>query len=511
MNLVTHFKQNNVLETDIGDFTFASSVDQGGNAHVLKFTRDKQSFAIKFIPHGDKDKLQRFRDEFFCAAQIPTHINVVRCYHFDSKTINGIDYSIIVMKLYQSSLNKMRSGASQSAEERHRIGRKLFIELCNGLHHLHTHHIIHRDIKPQNILYDADEDAFVIADLGIAHFKDEIFAKEARTKEDQRLGNRYFSAPEQANSKNIITEAADIFALGQVMQWYFTGDTHQGVGRRRFHSNSPLDFSSIIDSFVDKALRHSASERPQTIVEVKNFVDSIRNPKRHTLDKIDEFDDAIRYSFPSIRATVAVNDEQSICNFLNKFKENCTLEEFWYILADGGDNTLTGINHLGERRWLFNEQIEMTVDSLIIYRNNNHPYKNFFILLFGPDKPFSYTNREGETTPRKSTEGWDEDAAVLVDELFYINPDETINGYYREKAGTTRTSPERFKERYRYLIPYGVMVVPTETASAGMLDRHPTSKLIQSAIRHRKLAEEELKDYLEATQPHHSVELTKFN
>ncbi|MGW3723504.1 hypothetical protein ACWD8L_41950, partial [Streptomyces sp. NPDC005133] len=78
MNLVTHFKQNNVLETDIGDFTFASSVDQGGNAHVLKFTRDKQSFAIKFIPHGDKDKLQRFRDEFFCAAQIPTHINVVR-------------------------------------------------------------------------------------------------------------------------------------------------------------------------------------------------------------------------------------------------------------------------------------------------------------------------------------------------------------------------------------------------------------------------------------------------
>lgn len=31
MNLVTHFKQNNVLETDIGDFTFASSVDQGGN------------------------------------------------------------------------------------------------------------------------------------------------------------------------------------------------------------------------------------------------------------------------------------------------------------------------------------------------------------------------------------------------------------------------------------------------------------------------------------------------
>ncbi|MGW5356030.1 hypothetical protein ACWERV_36660, partial [Streptomyces sp. NPDC004031] len=110
MNLVTHFKQNNVLETDIGDFTFASSVDQGGNAHVLKFTRDKQSFAIKFIPHGDKDKLQRFRDEFFCAAQIPTHINVVRCYHFDSKTINGIDYSIIVMKLYQSSLS--RSGVS---------------------------------------------------------------------------------------------------------------------------------------------------------------------------------------------------------------------------------------------------------------------------------------------------------------------------------------------------------------------------------------------------------------
>lgn len=100
---------------------------------------------------------------------------------------------------------------------------------------------------------------------------------------------------------------------------------------------------------------------------------------------------------------------------------------------------------------------------------------------------------------------------MLVDDSFYINPNEVDNGYYREKIGTIRVNSARIKERYRYLVPYGVMVVPTDTASAVMSDRTPTSNLIQAAIRDRKLEEVELKAYLDATGPHHSVELTKFN
>jgi hypothetical protein len=179
--------------------------------------------------------------------------------------------------------------------------------------------------------------------------------------------------------------------------------------------------------------------------------------------------------------------------------------------ADGGDNTLKGIKHLDECKWLFNEEIEMTVKKLLVYRDDSHPYKNFFILLFGPDKRFEFSNRDGEVIKRKSTKGWEQDMAVLVDDRFYISPNDTTNGYYRETSGTVTVTPERFRDRYRYLVPYGVLVVPTETASAGMLDREPSSNLIHSAILERTLTDEALKIYLTATQPYHSPELTKFN
>ncbi|ARL22909.1 hypothetical protein BOC48_07160 [Burkholderia pseudomallei] len=486
-------------------------MDQGGNAHVLKFMRGGHEFAIKFISHDDNKKLQRFRDEFFCAAQIPTNKNVVNCYHFDTKAIDGKDYSIIVMKFYQSNLNKVGDASSKSPEEQQKSGWKLFIDLCNGLHHLHRHHIIHRDIKPQNIFYDSGAETFVIGDLGIAHFKEEIFAKEAHTEKGERLANYLFSAPEQADSRNSITAAADIYSLGQILQWYFTGKTNRGLGRKRFASNSQEESASLIDAFVNKALRDNPSERFQSIEEIKHFIDELKKPKRDPWAKIHEFDDAIRHSFPTIRTTIAVKDEESIKNFLTKFKENCNLKEFWYIMADGGDNTLKNIEHVADKKWLFNEGTEITVKSLLVYRNDSRPYKSFFILLFGPDKRFDFTNRDGAQIRRKSTKGWEQDAAMLVDDSFYINPNEVDNGYYRERSGTTRVNSERFKERYRYLVPYGVMVVPTETASAGMSDRTPTSNLIQAANRDRKLEEVELKAYLDATAPHHSVELTKFN
>ena len=72
-SLVQHFKKNPVLDTDIGAFEYVSDLGQGGNASVLKFKRGEHDFAIKFIPHGDEGKLRRFRDEIFCAAQIPAH------------------------------------------------------------------------------------------------------------------------------------------------------------------------------------------------------------------------------------------------------------------------------------------------------------------------------------------------------------------------------------------------------------------------------------------------------
>lgn len=511
-SLVQYFRKNPVLETDIGDFEYVSNIGQGGNAHVLKFKRTTHEFAVKFIPHGENGKLARFRDEFFGASQIPTHLNIARSYHFDTKALNGTTYSLIIMKAYGDALNKVAEGdPGHTHPDRKELAWKLFINLCQGLNHLHTNHIIHRDIKPQNIFYDEKADAYVIGDLGIAHFNAEIFAKEAKTRSSDRMANYLFSAPEQVDSRNKITEAADIYSLGQVMQWFMTGTVIRGLGRTSFAGTSPQDKISILDAFIIKALHDNPNERFQSIKEIFEFVKSAKQPpKTDPWVNLNAFDLVIRQSFPQINETLSVNDPKEIEAFLTKFQADCNSNDFWYMYADEGDGNFLQLEHLGDGKWLFNNYLEMTVSRLLVHRDNDHAYKSFFILLFGPEKCFTYCNREGETIDRAPTHGWKRDTGTLVDGKFYINPAETKNGFYRMGNETVSTSTERFSYRERYLEPFGLIVVPTQTASATMSDRGPTGKLIRAAVQNKELNEQNLQTYLNATRAYHSKEFTKW-
>jgi serine/threonine protein kinase len=484
---------------------------QGGNASVLKFKRGEHDFAIKFIPHGEEGKLRRFRDEFFCAAQIPTHRNIAKSYHFDTKTLDGSTYSLIVMKAYDSTLNKHGPITDKAVPEQEEQAWRLFCDLCNGLKHLHCHHIVHRDIKPQNIFYDESAEAFVIGDLGIAHFKVDAFAKEARTKPTERLANYLFSAPEQVESKTQVTEAADIYSLGQVMQWYLTGAPVRGQGRTSFSESSQQEKLSILDAFTGKALRNNPAERFQSLNEVADFVKKAKTPVRDPLIQILAFDEVIRQSFPQIGKTLTVTDHAEINTFLTVFQKDCDPKEFWYVMADGVDNRFESLQHMSGKSWLLNGITEMSVKHLLVHRDNGYHYKNFFILLFGPEKRFSYSTSDGKRVKRKPSTGWDRDAATLVDDKFYINPDETKNGFYRMDNETLAVSRERFKDRERYLVPYGLMVVPMQTASASMTDREPTAEMIKAAIQAKNLNEQDLRRYLDATRAHHSTEITKWN
>lgn len=510
-SLVQYFKKNPVLDTDIGAFEYVSDLGQGGNASVLKFKRGEHEFAIKFIPHGDEGKLRRFRDEFFCAAQIPTHKNIARSYHFDTRTLEDTAYSLIVMKAYDSTLSKRGPITDKAVPEQKEHAWRLFIDLFNGLHHLHSHHIIHRDVKPQNIFYDEKVEAFVIGDLGIAHFKFDAFAKEARTKPAERLANYLFSAPEQADSRAPVTEAADIYSLGQVMQWYLTGATVRGQGRTSFSEGPQQEKLSILDAFTRKALRDKAAERFQSLNEVADFVKKAKTPARDPWVKINAFDRVIRQSFPKIGKTLAVTNHAEINTFLTTFQRECDPNDFWYMMADSKDGHFESLEHMSGKSWLLNGITEMSVTKLLVHRDDGYPYKDFFILLFGADKRFSYSTSEGKRVKRKLNTGWNQDHATLVDDKFYIDPDETKNGFYRIDNETLPVSLERFKDRHRYLVPFGLMVIPTQTASASMTDREPTAEMIQAAIQAKNLNEQDLRRYLDATRSHHSTEITRWN
>lgn len=255
MSLNKILKEQQTLNTNIGDFSYVKSLGEGGNSFVFLFKKGDQDFAIKFLKPSEESKLKRFKDEYFCAMQIATHENVVRAYHFDSVLVGDERYFIIVMRYYQGTLNSIGDVTSESDEVKGEKGWKLFCGLANALNHLHNNKIIHRDVKPQNIFFDEEIDKYVLGDLGIAHFSAEQFPKESRTKPSEKLANFSFSAPEQIDSKNPPRETYDIYSMGQVLQWYLTGALIRGLGRPQLSTLESPKKLQWLDSIIEKCLR----------------------------------------------------------------------------------------------------------------------------------------------------------------------------------------------------------------------------------------------------------------
>lgn len=513
LNLHKHFNEHETLTTDVGDFTYKKSppLGEGGNSFVLLFTKKEMDFAVKFLKFDDKSKISRFKDEYFCAMQIPSHHNVARSYHFDLVKLGDYEYFIIIMKRYSTNLHNIGAITNKDDETKNEDGWNLFVNLVNALNHLHSNHVIHRDIKPQNIFYAEDTKNYVIGDLGIAHFADDKFPKESKTERSDRFANYNFSAPEQGNSKDKITEAADIYSLGQVIQWYLTGSTIRGLDRTRFSTTNSPEKLKWLDDIVDICLKNNPADRFQSIMEIKSFIENKLKikPPRDIWLRFHDFDDVIRASFPRISKVYPTNSSNEITRFFNKFNSECKPEEFWYMTMEGGDNSYQPLIHLDNNRWLFCNEVELDIEQLIVYRDTDFLYKNFFVLLVATGQPFDIVDNANHPINR-NTSNYTEDAAVYWNGK-YIDHTETINGYYDNGDDIIRADAELFHFRRRHLKKYAYIIVPQGTATSVMLDREPTERFLTSIVANSSITEESLKQYLDETRRHHSDEITRWN
>ncbi len=504
-------KEQGTLSSDVGEFAYSNSLGEGGNSYVFKFNKGDDDFAIKFLKHNDPSKLDRFKDEFFCAMQIPTHKNIVSSYHFDKVTVSDNDYFIIIMKHYQGTLSSEGCIKELDEKERSEKAWKLFYCLASALSHLHSNHIIHRDLKPQNIFNDAKTEEYVLGDLGIAHFSDIKFQKESKTKPSDRMANFGFSAPEQINSKNPVTAASDIYSLGQVIHWYLTEQTIRGLGSVNLSKEGSPEKLKWLDAILEKCLKNEPSARFQSIDEITDFIQSLKKPPRHDYwPSLHKFDDVIRRSFPKIKGIIETSDANKIDRFISNFKSDCSLNDFWYMSVDGGDNTCGNIEKISDNKWLFCNELELELAKLIVYQDYSYPYKDFFIFLIDSSEPFDIVDEMGNPIKRDISSDSKYDYATFWNKK-YIDSNETSNGYYESNGEVIRVDNESFSDRLRYLKKYAYIIVPKGTATAVMNDRTPTERFLKSVVQSGKVEDDSLRKYLDETRNFHSSEITMWN
>jgi eukaryotic-like serine/threonine-protein kinase len=205
----------------IGDrYELGEPIGRGGMATIHKATdlRMGREVAIKILREvysSDPKFVTRFQREARAASALQ-HPNIVQVFDYGQ---SGDAYYIVMELINGADLRKYLKREGVLPPER---AVEIAHDVALGLGAAHRRTIVHRDVKPQNVLLN-DDGLVKLTDFGIASMYKEVDA-ERLTTTGMTLGTVQYYAPEQAQGE-IVTPAADIYALGIVMYEMLTGKT----------------------------------------------------------------------------------------------------------------------------------------------------------------------------------------------------------------------------------------------------------------------------------------------
>ena len=278
-------------------YQLLESVGQGGMADVYKAmdTILNRIVAIKILRGelaDDPMTLLRFQREASAASKL-SHPNVVDVY--DVGESEGRHY--IVMEYVRGRTLKQliaQRGALHLDE-----AVDIMLQLTSAVAMAHEKHIIHRDIKPQNVLVK-DDGTVKITDFGIAVAHGSVQLTQHHTV----MGSAHYLAPETTRGE-APTEAVDIYALGIVFYELLSGSVpFQGSNPTEIavkHLRDPMpyirDFNPTIPQSVEniilRATAKKVSERYATVVEMREDLLECRSPKMLDVERIQLDDDPV--------------------------------------------------------------------------------------------------------------------------------------------------------------------------------------------------------------------------
>lgn len=216
--------------------------------------------AVKFLYtkfEKDANIIRRFKQEIDILAKLdhPNVVAVLECGTSDSPIYYVMEY------IKGNSLNTYIQKNGMMSEDALRYA----LQIAAGLQHAHQHHVIHRDIKPDNVLIDQYGNA-KLTDFGIAGVVMDDNPYSTRiTQETTCMGTLAYMSPEQKISAATADERSDIYSFGVMVYQMLTGRLPEGI----FLMPSQIDRSlREWDVLIGKCLDQEPTRRYQTMGEV---------------------------------------------------------------------------------------------------------------------------------------------------------------------------------------------------------------------------------------------------
>ena len=203
----------------IGRYRIDELLGSGSMAHVYKAfdSEINRTVAIKLLKKNnclDDEYYNRFLREAKAAGFL-SHPNIVTIYDVGSYE----DTPYIVMELIEGDSLGTKLEQKESFDVRFIL--RVMKQLAKALDYAHSKGIVHRDVKPDNIMFMPDGETVKLADFGIAH-RDDTVASE-KTQAGTLLGTPRYMSPEQALGENL-DGRSDLFSLGVLLYEMITGE-----------------------------------------------------------------------------------------------------------------------------------------------------------------------------------------------------------------------------------------------------------------------------------------------
>jgi len=222
-------KESKAAAGQIPGYKVSGKLGSGAMAVVYKAKQLSldRTVAIKVLPKRFSEKpnyITRFYKEGKLAAKL-NHNNIVQA--IDVGEAGGLYYFVMEYVEGKTLFDDLSKGKIFSEEEA--IG--ITIQLARALQHAHAQGMVHRDVKPKNVMI-TPEGVVKLADMGLARETSDIEA--AKSEQGKAFGTPYYIAPEQIRGEVSIDGRADIYSVGATL-------FHMVTGRVPFEAKTPAE------------------------------------------------------------------------------------------------------------------------------------------------------------------------------------------------------------------------------------------------------------------------------